>query len=277
MRIGHIRGTLALLLSAAVIGCGVVIVRQSARLADYERRHRADARTIDELRDAARRSQARAEPPPAPSPAVRPASPAGRPGSSDSLDLARRDGAALEQTNRELADARSSIANLQAQLQTAAQEKQQALAAVDDQQKRQRDLRDQLDSLKQQLDAARAESEAAREHAAGLEADNAKMKKDEGAGSAREAAWRKDLAALQDLRRRRDGYLNSILRRYREVTDQFRALSGTLNSSRGAEAAPFDGVALSRIQNAISQAEDDMRRVNELNTQARQIETRMAK
>lgn len=276
LRIGHIRGALALILSVSGIGGGIVIVRQSARLAEYERRHEADVRAIGQLRAAAQQSQTHVEPPAAPSPEVRPAAPAGRPGAPDDGEIARRD-AALEQVNREVSDARTLIANLQEQIQTAAREKQQALASADDLQNRERDLRDQLDSLKQQLDSARAESEAARERAAALEADNAKLAKDAGAGSTREAALRRDLTALQDLRRRRDGYLSSILRRYREVTDQLRALTGTLNSSHGAEAAPIDGIALTRIQNAITQAEEDMRRLNELNTQARQIETRLAK
>lgn len=276
MRIGHIRGALALLLSAAAIGCGIAIVRQSARLAAYERRHEQDARAIEQLRAANRESQSRPEAPPAPAPAVRPAAPAGTPGTSDNAEIARRD-AALEQLNRELADARASIANLQAQLQSAGQEKQQAAAAADDLQKRERDWRDQMDSLKQQLDSARAESQAVRERASALEADNARMKKDAGAGSARAAERSKDLAALQDIIRRRDGYLTSILRRYREITDQFRAMTGALDSSHGAESSSLGGIALSRIQNAMSLAEDDMRRVNELNTQARLAETRLAK
>lgn len=276
MQIGHIRGALALLLSAAVVAGGIAIVRQSARLAAYERRHAADVRAVEQLRAALRQGQARIEAPPAPPPAVRPAAPAGRPSTSDNAEIAQRD-AALEQLNRQLADARASIAGLQEQLQSAGQQKQQALAAADDQQKRERDWRDQVDSLRQQLDSARAESQAARERVSALEADNARMKKEAGAGSARAAATSKDLAALQDIVRRRDGYLNSILRRYRETTDQFRAMTGALDSSHGAESASLSGTALSRIQNAMSLAEDDMRRVNELNTQARQIEARLAK
>ena len=266
MRIVYITGALALLLSVAVIGGGIALVRQSARLAAYQRRHQADARAIEQLRAAARQGAARVEAPPAPRPESRPAPPAVMPGASDHGEIARRD-AALEQRNRELADARASIGNLQAQLQSAGQEKQQAMAAAAELQKRVQELSTQLDSLRQQLDSGRAELQAAREHAAALEADNARMKKEAGAGSTRAAATSRDLAALQDIVRRRDAYLNSVLRRYREIIDQFRA----------AGPAPFDGIALTRIQNAISQAEDDMRRVNELDTQARQIETRLPK
>jgi hypothetical protein len=72
-------------------------------------------------------------------------------------------------------------------------------------------------------------------------------------------------------------YLNSIIRRYREITGQFRAMTGVLDSSHGSDSGSFSGVALSRIQNAISLTEDDLRRLNEMNAQAHQIENKLAK
>jgi DNA repair exonuclease SbcCD ATPase subunit len=253
------------------------MVRQSARLAAYERQQVEDARALGQLRAAVRPEQARnAAPPVSPSEAGPAASPS-RLGAPDTSELAVRD-AAIQQLNHELAEAHADIARLQTQPQNSVQEKQEALAAAgEDFQKREREWRDQLDSFKQQLDSARAESQAARERAASLEADNAKIKSEGGAGSTRAAELRKALATLQDLDRRRDAYLSSIIRRYREITDQFRAMTATLDSSHGAESIPFSGIALSRIQNAISLAEDDMRRLNELNAQARQIENKLAK
>jgi DNA repair exonuclease SbcCD ATPase subunit len=252
------------------------MVRQSARLAAYERQQAEDARALGQLRAAVRPEQARNAAPVSPSEAGPAASPS-RLGAPDTSELAVRD-AVIQQLNHELAEAHADIARLQTQPQNSVQEKQEALAAAgEDFQKREREWRDQLDSFKQQLDSARAESQAARERAASLEADNAKIKSEGGAGSTRAAELRKALATLQDLDRRRDSYLSSIIRRYREITDQFRAMTATLDSSHGAESIPFSGIALSRIQNAISLAEDDMRRLNELNAQARQIENKLAK
>lgn len=277
MRIAHIRSALVPLLSAAVVVGGIVMVRQSTRLAAYERQHAEDARVFGQLRAAVRPEQARNAALPASPSEVRPAASPSRLGAPDTCELDVRD-AAIQQLNHELAEAHADIAQLQTQLQNSVQEKQEALAAAGDYlQKREREWRDQLDSFKQQLDSARAESQAARERAASLEADSAKIRSEGGAGSTRAAELRKALATLQDLDRRRDAYLSSIIRRYREITDQFRAMTATLDSSHGVESASFSGIALSRIQNAISLAEDDMRRLNELNAQARQIENTLAK
>jgi DNA repair exonuclease SbcCD ATPase subunit len=277
LRIVHVRSALVPLLSAAVVVGGIVMVRQSVHLAAYERQHAEDARELGQLRAAVRAEQARNPAAPASPLEVRaPVSPSRR-GAPDTSELAARD-AAIQQLNRELAEAHAGIARLQAQLQNSFQEKQEAVeTAAEDFQKRERVWRDQIESFKQQLDSARAETQAARERAASLEADNAKIKSENGAGSARAADLRKAMAALQDLDRRRDAYLGSTIRRYREITDQFRAMTATLDSGHGVESASFNGIALSRIQNAISLAEDDMRRLNELNAQARQIEGRLAK
>lgn len=273
----QIRSALVPLLSVAVVAGGAVIVRQSARLAGYERQRAEDARELEQLRASALRQQAHNGVPPAPPSEIHPpASP--RPVvRADSSELARRD-SVIQQLNQELAEARSDVARLQTQLQSSAQEKQEAFAAAAaNLQKREGEWRAQIDSLNQQLDSVRAESQAARERAAGLEADNARMKNESGAGSTRAAELHKAMSALQDLNRRRDAYLSSVIRRYREITDQFRAMTATLESNNGASSAPLSGMALSRIQNAISLTEDDLRRLNELNAQTGQIENRLAK
>jgi len=274
-----VRGRTALLLSISTVlaAGGIVIVRQSARLAGYERLHAQDARALGQLRAALREEQARNRAPAASPAEAEPAPPPGRSSASDRSALAERD-ASIRQLSRELEQAQAEIARLPAQLQSAVQEKQTAQSSAgEDFQKREQKWRDRLDALRQQLDSARAEAQAARERAASLDADNTKLKSASGTVSAQAAELRQATAGLQDLDRRRDGYLNSIIRRYREITDQFRAMTGTLDSSHGSESASFSGIALSRIQNAISLAEDDLRRLNELNAQAHQLENKLAK
>ncbi len=95
--------------------------------------------------------------------------------------------------------------------------------------------------------------------------------------SARAAELGRVVADLQELDRRRDAYLTSIARRYHDITSQFRAMSGMLDSSRDPNASALSGAALTRIQNAISLADDDLRQLNELNAQARQLEKKLAK
>ncbi len=158
------------------------------------------------------------------------------------------------------------------------EEREKALASVDERcQKEQADWQSQLDALKQELDSAQAELQASRQRLAALEADNAKLKSDSSAGTARAAELTRVVADLQELESRRDAHLTSIMRRYRDVTSQFRAMSGMLDSSRDPNSSPFSDAALSRIQNAISAADDDLRQLSELNAQARQLEKKLGK
>jgi chromosome segregation ATPase len=128
--------------------------------------------------------------------------------------------------------------------------------------------------LKQELDSAQAESEASRQRSAALEAENAKLRSGASESSARAAELGRVLANLEDVGRRRDSYLTSLQRRYRDITSQLRGMSGMLASS------PNSGTLneeLTRIQNAISQADDDLRQLSELNAQARQLEKKLVK
>ena len=68
------------------------------------------------------------------------------------------------------------------------------------------------------------------------------------------------------------------MRRYRDITSQFRAMSGMLGSSRDSNtSSPFTDAALTRIQSAVTSADDDLRQLGELNAQARQLEKKLAK
>ena len=70
-------------------------------------------------------------------------------------------------------------------------------------------------------------------------------------------------------------YLNNILRRYREITEQYHAMAGVLDSRRDREAAPVNNTEISRIQNAISLADEDLKQINALNAQASRLEKKL--
>jgi chromosome segregation ATPase len=199
--------------------------------------------------------------------------------SQEISDLAAR-AALSDRLQADLHEAHASMARLQGQLDSFERDKETASAACSENiQKCEQDARGRLEALEKDLDSARGEAESARasrERAASLGTENAKLKSDNGAVSAQIAELRKAMASLQDLDRRRDGYLNSVSRRYHEITEQFRAMTSTIDSNR-ASGSSFSDVALSRIQNATALAEEDLRRLNELNAQAHQIENRMAK
>ncbi len=170
------------------------------------------------------------------------------------------------------------VADLQTQLSASHDQNAKALASVEDRlQKQQADPQAQLDDLQKKLDAAVAESDIARQRVAALEADNAKLKTDTAADTARATDVAHIIASLQDLDSRRDVYLTSILRRYRDITGEFRAMSGMLDTSRDPNSSACSGAVLSRIQNAVNSAEDDLRQLNELNARTQKLEKQLQK
>jgi hypothetical protein len=80
---------------------------------------------------------------------------------------------------------------------------------------------------------------------------------------------------LQDLDRRREAYLTSIIRRYRDITSQFRAMGSMLDSGRDPNASTLSDAALTRIQNAVSLADDDLRQFSELNARAHELQKKL--
>jgi chromosome segregation ATPase len=267
-RLGRLEFALLLTFGIALAASVGIILRQSRRLAALQRQQAADLQSLREVQAALRQRELQKAPAEAESPA---------PPGAFQATLAQRD-ATIERVNRELSEAQANIKGLQAQLSNSSDEREKALASADElHQKEREDWQSQLDALKQQLDSAQAESQASRQRLAALEADNAKLKSDNSAGSARAAEFARVVANLQDLDSRRDAYLTSIMRRYRDITSQFRAMSGMLDSSHEPKSSAFSDAELTRIQNAVSLADDDLRQLSELNAQARQLEKKLAK
>jgi chromosome segregation ATPase len=267
-RLGRLEFALLLTLGVALVASVGINLRQSRRLAALQRQQAADLQSLRELQAALRQHELQKTPAEAESPT---------PLGANQAALAERD-ATIERLASELGQAQANIKDLQAQLSNSSDEHEKALASANERhQKEQEDWQSQLDALKQELDSAQAESQASRQRLAALEADNTKLKSDNSAGSARVAEFARTIADLQDLDRRRDAYLTSIMRRYRDITSQFRAMSGMLDSSREPNSSPLSDAALTRIQNAVSLADDDLRQLSELNAQARQLEKKLVK
>jgi chromosome segregation ATPase len=267
-RLGRLEFALVLALGVALVASAGIILRQSRRLAALRRQQAADLQSLRELREALRQPELQKTPIEAEIPTP--------PGASQAT-LAKRD-ATIERLKGELSEAQATIKELQAQLSKSSDEREKGLASANElRQKEREDWQSQLDALKQELDSAQAESQASRQRLAALEADSAKLKSDNNEASARAAELGRAVANLQDLDHRRDAYLTSILRRYRDITSQFRAMSGMLDSSRDPNSGAFSAAALTRIQNAVSLADDDLRQLSELNAQARQLEQKLVK
>jgi hypothetical protein len=108
-----------------------------------------------------------------------------------------------------------------------------------------------------------------------VESANARLKEDAALNSQSAAELRQTATDLEALFRRREMYLNNILRRYHEITEQYRAMSGVLDSRRDREAAPVNTTEISRIQNAIALADEDLKQINALNAQASRLEKKL--
>ena len=269
MRRGHLQFAVVLTLAVALLVSLGVILSQSRRLAFLERQQATDLQSLRQLMAAVRQREFQKAPA-----EVEPPTPPG----DYPATLAKRN-ATIERLNRELSEAQANIMGLQAQLLNSREEGEKALASAEERhQKEQADLQSQLDALKQDLESSQAELQASRQRLTSLEADNAKLRSDNSAVSARADETTRLVAQLLDFDSRRDAYLTSIMHRYRDITNQFRATSGMLGSSRDSNSSsPFSDAALTRIQNAISSTDDDLRQLNELNAQVRQLEKKLAK
>jgi len=262
------RITFELVLGAVLIASLVIILRQSRRIVEYQRHQEADAQALRLLQEACRQKDLQKALPGATEEA---------PAGNDHAGIAKRE-VVIERLDRELAESRSTITNLQTQLSAANDQNAKTQASADERwQKQQADAQAQLEDLQKKLDAAQAESDIARQRVAALEADNAKLKTDSAADTTRANEVAHAISSLQDLDRRRDVYLTSILRRYRDITSEFHAMSSMLDTSHDPSSSACSDAVLSRIQNAVNSAEDDLRQLNELNDRSQKLEKQLLK
>jgi chromosome segregation ATPase len=139
-----------------------------------------------------------------------------------------------------------------------------------------REVSEELSRANRVVNALEAELKGRNERMVQLEVANAKLKEAQGADAQRANELAKLAQDLQEVHRRREVYLTSLLRRYREVTDQYRSLSAVGDPRRDGESESVNSADIARIQQAISMAEDDLRQVNSLNAQAIRIQRQLA-
>jgi DNA repair exonuclease SbcCD ATPase subunit len=85
------------------------------------------------------------------------------------------------------------------------------------------------------------------------------------------------LKQLQELHRRRESYLNTMVSRYRDITDRYRAYASVLENRRGPEGTPGAGISiagpeLGQIQTSITLAEEDLRQLTSLSAQVAKLQ-----
>lgn len=133
-----------------------------------------------------------------------------------------------------------------------------------------KDAHEQLDTAKRLAEALQTEMQGKNVRSGQLETTNQQLRQREQESKQRIDRLVKLSEQMDDLNRRRDVYLTNILRRYRDVTDLYRTLNLQFSNPRDGVSPPSND--LSRVQNAIYQAEDELRQLQSLNQQALRLQ-----
>lgn len=168
----------------------------------------------------------------------------------------------LTEAQSALVEARNRVAELEASLERATAENRRLAAA-------ETALNEDLDHTRRILQAMDTEIKAKNERLSQLETSLRKTREELQALSQKSGALTPVVSDLIELNRRRENTVTSLQRRYRDITDQLRALSVRLDTQRDNPAAAIADI--SRIQTAVLAAEEDLRLLNTLNSQSQQL------
>jgi chromosome segregation ATPase len=124
---------------------------------------------------------------------------------------------------------------------------------------------EKLSIARREIEASQKDALAKDARIAQLEVQTRKLR-DESGANAKQAAQLTQLAAeLQDIFRRRETYISSILSRYKEITEQYHVVALDRTTD------------VARIQQALSMAEEDIRQLHSLNARALLIQRKLNK
>jgi chromosome segregation ATPase len=252
----------------ALVAAGGLIVRQARELSEVRQQRDAVVLSLHETQADLQQSELRAAEALRQSP---------KPSTDGKAMIAQRD-ATIKQLTVELNAAQSSATDLQKKLAASQDENERALATTSKNFDAQAaELQGRLDKLQKELSDAQSDLESSRQRVIALQKANDQLSSANNAGTARLAEREHILNSLQELDRRRETYLTSIADRYRNLTSQFRTMSGMMNSNRGQDSNAFSGPALDLIQNAISLTDNDLQHLSELSAKAYRLEKQLSK
>jgi regulator of replication initiation timing len=166
----------------------------------------------------------------------------------------------LREANSTIAELEMRIGTLEEKLRTTATENQRLSAE-------EQDLRERVDSTVRLVGAVQAELKSRDQRLLQLELANKNLRDSGASASERAARAAQAIREVEEIGRRRETYLADILRRFRDLTDQYRAIALRLDN-------PGD---LSRIQTAVSMAEEDFKQITSLNAQAARAQAKINK
>lgn len=221
---------------------------------------------VEELRKAQRAATPEQEPEepeaPAPGKLIANTSPSTPP--TEYIRIIAETQAALEAARKELSSARNDIAALQARAAEEQEQRDKLSAEL-------AELNEALASTKRVVAATQTELKAKNDRLVRLETSEKLVREAAGKAELESAKTLRAAQELEDLNRRREVLLNSMVRRYREVTDQYRTLSLRVQSRADQLGLDPGAGELSRIQTSVQQAEEEFRQLNGLSAQAAKL------
>ncbi len=137
------------------------------------------------------------------------------------------------------------------------------------------ELQDRLTSSNHIVEAMREELQGNAERLMKLETRNRTLRKQNREAMDKITPQAKLFGDLENVHRRRERLLTGIVRRYHDVNDQYRSAALRLNNPEPDTAST--GVDLSRIQNSLTLAEEDLKQLRTLSSQAARIQRQMPK
>lgn len=177
---------------------------------------------------------------------------------------------------RNLAQAEQRIAGLQASLNDAREltgRLEARIEALEAENKRLEsagvEMRDDLASARRIIEASDAELKSKADRIAQLEAAVRAARQAQSAAETKNQQTATLLAEFAELNRRRENTLQTLQRRFRDISDQFRAFALRLDTNRDNPSAAMPDV--SRMQAAVQAAEEEFRQLNTLNAQAQRL------
>ena len=181
----------------------------------------------------------------------------------------------LAETQDRLADAAATITELENRVG----ELEAAVNVINEENRKlkasEEDLQNQLTSANRVSEAMQVELKSNSDRLVRLEGRNRTLRKKNQEAEEKVTRLAKLSGDLENVHRRQESLLNGIVRRYRDVNDEYRSAALRLNNPEQRDSTP--GVDLSRILNAINLAEEDLRQLRTLSSQALRIQRQLSR
>lgn len=200
--------------------------------------------------------------------------------SSSSLRAAET---ARAETVRALADLQKRYDALQSQIQSlqfAKSELESTIESVRSERRRlsasESELKDALASSRRVVEAMESELKTKNERIASMESELRRVRDSIAADNRRSSHVGAILGSFEDLNRRRENTLTSLQRRFRDLTDAYRALALRLDTQRDSQTPlQITSSEVSRITSAVQSAEDELRQLSTLNAESQRLTQRL--